>query len=248
MPNIRWRTKDVEQLQKEVERYNRKIKRLEKKGITSDIFEGVKLKDLKTDITTRSQYNDTLARLRNLTKRGSEKQYAPAAEKGISLTEGERAELNRQIKIINRDRRKMKKEYEMRSQSKIKDLPKNDINRIQMSPKPDVDTQLSRLKYEKGLNKLNFKEFKESIKKQADTEYLNQRYEQYKENYTATIPKTIGYLYGSDIITRLQDVDPKEFYYASIMNEEFTIDFLYDPLTQAEKAEAILNKMDYLGW
>lgn len=249
MANIRWRNKDIDELQREIERYNRKVKRLAKEGRGSELFEpSLPFEEVKTNITTRAQYKDYLEHLRNLTKRTSTRQYKPAAEKGISLTEGEKAEMNRLIKVINKDRRQMKREYEERTQSKLKDLPKNDINRIQMQPKPDIDKKLSQLNYEKGLNKLNFKAFTESVKKQSDTEYLNQRYEMYKTNYLETVPKTLGYMYGGDVIQRIEPIPAKDFYFAAITNPELSIDFLYDPLTAFEKAEAILNKLDFLGW
>lgn len=250
MANIRWRTKDIEELRKEIDRYNKKIKRLQKQGRSSDIFEpSLPFKDVKAGITTRAEYNDYLSHLRNLTKRTSTYKYKPATEKGVSLTQGEAAEINRRVKVINKDRRQMKREYEERTQSKIKDLPKHDITRIALSPKSNLEGYLNHVDKLKGSKTENIKKYIESVKKQSEKEYREERYDNYKKKYIESAGRILGWNNAIDIENRLEKVDSKEFYYASLTYDEFALSFLYnDPLTAAEKVEAILSRCDYLGW
>lgn len=249
MVNIRWRNKDIDELKREVERYNKKLLRLKKQGRAGEIFEpSLPFKDVKSQITTRSQYNEYLEHLRNLTDKSSTKAYKPATQKGIPLTQGEAAELNRMVKVINKDRRQMKREYETRTQSKIKDLPKHDITRIALSPKSNLENYLNHVDKLKGSPTSNIKKYIESVKKQSDTKYRESRYERYKETFIESAGRILGWGNAIEIGNRLSEVDPEEFYYASLIYDEFDLGFLYDPLTSTEKAEAILSRCDYLGW
>lgn len=245
MANIRWRTKDVEELRKEIERYNRKLKRLEKKGVESDIFQpSLPFKDVKTQITTRAQYKDYLSHLRNLTERGSEKRYAPAAEKGISISKGEVKELDRLVKIVNSDRRKRAKEYENRTGEKVRTLPKQDVQRMTLKPKKNATQQIASIDYGGSMNRMNFKKFVESVKTQSDVKTITERYSRYKANYIEHIPRHIPPDEAAEIIERINQIPDKDFYYLSLENETFTVEYLYDPVTADEKAEQILSTLD----
>ena len=248
MANIRWREKDIEELRKEIERYNRKLKRLEKKGVESDIFQpSLPFKEVKTNITTRAQYKDYLSHLRNLTEKGSEKKYAPAAEKGIAISKGEVAELDRLVKIINSDRRKRAKEYEKRTGNKVKNLPKQDIQRMSLKPKKTATQQIDSLHYGSSMNRMNFQKFKESVKTQSDPETINRRYERYKAEYIGHLKFHLKPDDVTKITDRIMSMPAVDFYYLSIENEIFTVEYLYDPATADEKAEQILSALDELG-
>lgn len=245
MANIRWREKDIEELRKEIERYNRKLKRLEKKGVESDIFQpSLPFKEVKTNITTRAQYKDYLSHLRNLTEKGSEKKYEPAAEKGIAISKGEVAELDRLVKIINSDRRKRAKEYEKRTGNKVKNLPKQDIQRMSLKPKKTATQQIASIDYGGSMNRMNFKKFVESVQSQSDAEKIENRYAQYKANYIEHLPRHLAPEDVEEIVSRLDEIPDKDFYYLSINNEVFTVNYLYDPATAEEKAEQIISTLD----
>lgn len=249
MPNIRWRSKDIDELRKEIERYNRKLKRLEKKGFETDIFQpSLPFKEVKTQITTRAQYKDYLSHLRNLTERGSEKRYAPAAEKGIAISRGEVNELDRLVKIVNSDRRKRAKEYEKRTGEKVKNLPKQDVQRLALKPKKNATQHIAELNYGGSMNRMNFKKFVESTKKQSDPNRINQMYERYKADYIKMLPYHIPADKAAEIIDRIDKMSAADFYYLSAQNEVLTIEYLYDPVTADEKAEQILSTLDEVDY
>lgn len=245
MANIRWRTKDIEQLQKEVERYNRKLRRLKKKGFESDLFDISKpMKELKKTITTRGEYNDYLAHLRNLTEKGSEYRYTPAGEKGLAVSKGEVKELNRLIKIINSDRRKRIKEYEIRTGAKVKNLPEHDIQQYTLQPKRTAEKHISTLNYNGSMNRMNWKKFVEGVITQSDEDYIEQRYNRFLEAYIEHLPRHIRSEKAYDIINRLGNYNAKDFYFLSLEYPELTIEFLYDPIEADEKADLIIDVLD----
>ena len=248
MANIRWRTKDIEELRNELDRYNRKVARLARKGQSSEYFEKMpSFKDVQPGITTRAEYKDLLSKLRNYTAKGSERQYAPAAQMGISLTEAEKNELDRRIKEINKDRQQMKKDYEANQQRSTKDLPQHDVNKFQFNPKRTVDEQLNKAK-ENGWSPQAFERFKETVNKQSDPDYLNNRFEQYKASYIKTAIEKLGSQYGGQIAARVEQIPAKDFYFLALSNYELSIDYLYDPIPIIDKVETILSILGSVGW
>lgn len=248
MAKIRWRPQDIEEMRKEIERYNRKVRRLAKKGFESDLFNISKpFKEIQKDITTRGEYKDYLAHLRNLTEKGSEYQYTPAKEKGITISKGEVAELDRMVKIINSDRRKRAKEYEKRTGAKVKNLPQQDIQRLTLKPKQSATKKIATMDYG-GLNKMNFEKFTESVQTQSDKDYIDNRYQINKQRYVEQMPNRLG-IYTYDIMDRIDKIPDKDFYYLQIEYPELSYEFMYnDPLTPSEKAEYIESILDELGY
>ena len=251
MADIRWRTKDIEQLREQIERYNRKLKRLKKQGFESDVFDVSKpFSEIQKEITTRGQYNDYLSHLRNLTTKGSEKVYAPATEKGIKLTVGEANELNREIQIINKDRRKRRNEYEKRTEAKVEWLPKKDVRLMELEMKATVDKQLAKYdKYSPSQKEENFKVFKQSFKKQSDTDYIEERFEKNKQHYYDGLSKRMPSNIAYEIAKRVEAIDPEDFYYLQLEFPELSYDFMYnEPMTPYEKYELIDAKLSDLGY
>lgn len=250
MANIRWRPQDVEELKREIERYNRKLSRLGKTGFESDLFTKSKsFKEMQTEIKTRGQYKDYLSHLRNLTQKGGGETYAPAKAKGINVTKGEVDELDRLTKIVNSDRRKQIKAYENHTGGKIKNLPKQDIIKLGLKPKQTASKKIASLNYSPSLNRANFKKFMESTQTQSDQDYIDSRYQRNMDNYIDNLPKKIPSIYCYEIIDRISAIPPEEFYFIQIEHPELSYDFMYnDPLTGSEKAEFILDTLSSLGY
>lgn len=245
MGKIRWRPQDVDELKKEVERYNRKLKRLSKQGFESELFQPSKsFKKVQSDIKTRKQYKDYIAHLRNFTERGSEKRFEPASAKGIQISKGEVKELDRLIKIVNSDRRKRIKEYQKRTGASVKNLPEHDIQQYTLQMKPNVEKHLKSLSYNGSMNRMNFQKFIESAQTQSDEAYINERYERFLSNYIEHLPRHIGSENAYDIINRLGNIPAKDFYYLSLEYPELTIEFLYDPIEADEMTELISSVLD----
>ena len=243
MANIRWRTKDIYELESEIDRYNRKVLRERRKGNESDLFDIIPdFADMKEKITTRAQYKDLLQHIRIYTQRGSEKQYAPAAEKGVQLTVAEKNELDRRVAIINKDRNRMRREFAKRGREDDRFKPRHDIRQTQLGKKKTVDEQLQGKTY-----KNNFARYKESVKKQSSPDYMNQRFDQYKESYISKCQELLG-RFGAEIIAKVEKIEAETFYYLSLAHPELSIDFLYDPISIKEKVEMILAKLSELGY
>ena len=93
---INWRKKDTNKLRSSIAKFNNKIKRLEKRGITN-LPDQISYRNIKSNIATRSEFNRTISSLENFLKKGAETKINLG--NGIEVTRWERKELQRQRRI-----------------------------------------------------------------------------------------------------------------------------------------------------
>lgn len=93
---INWRKKDTNKLRSSIAKFNNKIKKLQKRGITN-LPELANYRNIKSEIMTRSEYNKKIASLESFLKKGAESKINLG--NGIEVTRWERRELQRQRRI-----------------------------------------------------------------------------------------------------------------------------------------------------
>lgn len=93
---IKWRKEDTGKLRSSVVKFNNKIRRLQKLGITN-LPDLVNYKDIKSDITTRTEFNRRITSLNSFLKSGAENKVNLG--NGIEITKWERKELQKQRRI-----------------------------------------------------------------------------------------------------------------------------------------------------
>lgn len=111
-PNIRWRKSDEKELRRRVKNYNAKIRYIEKNKpeLAHLQPERVSFKDLKSKITTRSDFKYELEKLTLYSKKGSEKEFSN--QYGVKTTQFEKELFERNQARENRRRARRRKEIE----------------------------------------------------------------------------------------------------------------------------------------
>ena len=110
-PNIRWRQRDVEELQRTVKNFNAKLYRMQKKNPEMEAVLPPRLTvtQLKNEIATRDEYNRILESLQKFSKL---RQYSrlPEADAPIQKTEWEIKHQTLRAKIANERKARRRKE------------------------------------------------------------------------------------------------------------------------------------------
>lgn len=90
---INWRKKDYNKLRSAVSRFNNKVKRLEKSGASFVIPDTVSYRDLKSDITTRQEFNRMIKSLNSFSNKNATD--IVRLDSGIEVTRWEKTELSK---------------------------------------------------------------------------------------------------------------------------------------------------------
>ena len=225
---IRWRDNDDKELRRVVNNFNRKIRRLQKKGVNADILPStINYKNIKNNITTRNDFNKTIRKYSAFTKRNAEKLITN--EEGFTRTSWEIREVAIAIRNINIRRAKelnKVKNYDVTSRG-VKQgynreyLPNERLD--ELSPKSNRTNKIK--------NKAEWDKFVETVEKQMFDNYSNDKKELYKANYLKALKKEfVGIPNLNEYIKLLEKVSPDVYMKAYYSDQEGEIRFIYDPL------------------
>lgn len=224
---IRWRDKDVDELQRLVNNFNAKVTRAQKKNPeNADLLpDKLKVRDLRKTITTRAEYKRQLSTINRFLQRGSEDIVTAPA--GFKLTKYSIAEAKEQTRILN-----IKRAYERK--------------RLGITPQKGVESQLENLalrakKFNLGKSKKEFEKLQESLKRQLSAKQNEEALIRYKENYIKAIKELKDF--GADELAIIEALDPRDLFERSVQNPKLVIDFHYDDeFDEQTRAEAILDE------
>ena len=221
---IKWRNKDIVELQRIARNFNAKINRIAKKTPEDKEFlpEKVSVKDLKTKIETRQDYNRYANSLKRFSKKGSEKLVEGA--KGLKITQYELEEAKIKTRIVNARRTREKKALDLDERKGVDFQTKN-----QGLNKKPFSINKTRKEWEK---------FVESLEKESRSLFKEDALENYKTNYLNSLRENLGQK-GYEIAKKLEKVDSVFIYENSVSNPILSIDFVYDPLEFDIIVEAI---------
>lgn len=235
-PEIKWRESDLDRLRKEIQRFNAKVSRTEKKHpeLKNALPEKIKSTDFMKDIKTRQDFNRELKSLERFSKRGSEK--AITSKTGNTVTKWERQEVAYKISQINRERTKERKLLEQlptTSQGKPTGLKRGEMQDERL-----VSLQPKKFDFDKIRGGKEWELFKKSVEKQVSQTYKMQKMEDYKENYLKALSNIFGE-YADDLIGKLKDLDAEKLISTFYKEQEATIDFIYDPIALQDRFDVI---------
>jgi hypothetical protein len=212
-PNIKWRASDGKALERYVRNYNAKVKRLVKKDPSNAQYypETLKLKDVKSKIKTRQDFNRETAKIKRFSQKGVEK--IKETPTGLKATAYELKEASIMQRIVNTRR-------------------KREIERLGLTPERGVSTQVEKatLYPKKPVTKVkpqDFRKYLESLEKEVGSKFLDQAKEQYKKNYLKGLYDELGEG-ASKIEALLINMDSNFIVDNSLGNPYLTIDFQYD--------------------
>ena len=213
--NISWRDKDVKELNRIVKNFNSKITRVSKKSPNTAGFLPTKIsvKDLKSGVATRKDFNKTLKSLQNFSKRGSENIVTTPG--GVTLSKYEIADVKNKVRIVN-----IKRAYKRK---KLNITPATG-NMGQVSSQ-----NLSPKKFSLDKNRKQWDKMVESLEKETKSKFSAEQMELYKQNYISAIENFLG-SDAKDLIDLIKGMDAEMVYQHSIENPILSIGFTSEPL------------------
>ena len=233
---IRWRDSDIEALKRELDKYNRKIRRLQKQGVPEVVRSlppKMTLKQAKANISYRSEYNNLMKSLKRFTKRGSQKLVKTRS--GVVTTKYEVEDLNARVRSINarraREAAKMPKEaWEM--------FDKPRMGRMK-------DQALKPKQYAGAVSPEDWDAYRRSVMKQSQPGYERQRMELYKRNYYQSLDNIFDDEEAAFYKELFDEMPIEKFVELSLNDEILYIGFSSkDPLPIQEKRELIRDEIN----
>jgi len=239
--NIRWRDKDEQELQRVVNNFNNKIRRASKKNqaLVDFLPNKVSVKDLKSKITTRSDFNRNLKSLKRFSEKGAEKLVEPKNKLKPTKIEKEIMEAEtpltnymlkeRRIKTRTVNASRAKELKALNVSAKLGNM--STIEKANLKPK-----QLVLSKSQEAWNK-----FDESLDKEIQSNFKEQGYQAYKDNYLKGLKNDVNDI-GDKVFNMVKDLDAKELFDKSASNPLLQIKFHYDPLDDGAVEDSLFKE------
>lgn len=236
--NIRWRESDTAQLKRAVKNFNAKISyQLKKHPERAEYLpQKLKYKDVKANISTRSELNRQLHSLQRFQKRGAEKPVHGL--RGVKTTEWEWKEYKTKERIDNaRKTRELKKVQD----EEVKIGGKGTGNkRAEMGTVKENSLKPSH----KSIDNMSQKEWelaRKNIDNRLNENYRNSKLEQMRENYIKGLTEN-GFLDFDDSIEfYIRNVDLDTFFTITQTDETGSFYFYKDPIAWETRREQIFK-------
>lgn len=213
--NIKWRDKDVEELNKVVKNFNQKISRVAKKNPNDAEFlpEKISRKTLKEKIKTRQDFNRELNSLRRFSRRGVEE--VVETEKGLKLTQYEIQETKIKTRIVNIKRAKERKKLDI-------DVTKGTMGQVSaqnLRPKTFTTNKTAK----------EWDKFVESLEKEISSTFKEEQLQNYKEQYLESVRENLGSA-GDKLYDLVKGLDVVTLFENSVEVPTLSISFTSEPL------------------
>lgn len=228
---IRWKEGELDDLRKEIARYNRKISRMQKAGTDlgmGSLPERGRIRDVKK-MTSRSELTAFKKSMQRFMKPGSEELVTTKG--GVTIPKYERAEINALNARINARRRKAFAEAQQARTAG--DLPL--MGRIKANEaRPRRGLQ--------SVEPADYKEYKRVAKREGAINYPHIREAQYRQNYYKMIDRLYSPRDARKIKARLRGIPDKEFIRKTIDQEEISFSIGSPPAMGSDSVVQIMTE------
>lgn len=211
---IPFKSKDTEELTKQVNRFNRKLKRIKRKYENEDIMlpDKLSVKQLKQDILTRKDLRNFYKSVDRFMRKDSEE--IVTLQSGIQMTKYQRKEISINMRKAKSNLKKMMTKFE-----ELKTDTKNPtLNfarfRFKTEEKERLETTLQSLKNVETRDRQGLSRLMERINRYSTETGIHKKNLLYKENYLKALKRTYA-TYGQDFVNlyeRLSNVNVDDFY------------------------------------
>lgn len=230
IPNIRWRKKDETSLRKEINRFNRELKRAQKiNPELSDILpKKLNFKDVKSSIQTRKDLKNFMSTSAMATAKTLSTPYVN--EKGLILTQYDIEKAKYNVSVINKRRAAERKKYKPSAERGTLGT----IRKTGLAPR--------KLNLNKDIS--NWKKFSESLEREARGKFTEERANNYKANYIKAIYSEMpqGEL-RKKLLNLVNDLPASTLYDSFYINPDLSIDYVYDPIEADRRMVNIINSL-----
>lgn len=230
-PNIKWRKQDIDLLRSTVKNFNAKINRILKKHpeMATALPKKLSVKELRKDITTRTEFNREIKSYQRFSQKGAEKLVKN--KYGVIATSWEVKRTGMLQGIINKRRKK-----------RLEQIPKEKrTGRIIKELNLNKDTQSFYNRKQFAWDK-----FRENVERQARFKRQAEKDERYHKNYGIALDREMPTT--AKIIRSLVAQMPP-YHFGALYSEEvdLQIDFVYGALEEYYKAGRIVDAFAKYG-
>lgn len=233
--NIKWRTKDRQQLSKVVRQFNAKLTRTLRKHpeLKPYLPERLTVQRLKEQIKTRNDFNREVNSAKRFLKKGAEMPYT--SESGIKTTEWERREIGIKVGVINRRKARERKAADVSTyKGTMGSIRENNL----LPKKYNIDK----------IRPSDWDKFVESVEKQVASTYSTEKQSRYKANYIKGVQNIFSPADAQAIISIVSRIPDEEFTQLFYDDPVLQLDFVYDPLEAHFKAEQVMEHLSARGY
>lgn len=233
--NIKWRTKDRQQLSKVVQQFNAKLTRTLRKHpeLKPYLPERLTVQGLKEQIKTRNDFNREVNSAKRFLKKGAEMPYT--SESGIKTTEWERREIGIKVGVINRRKARERKAADVSTyKGTMGSIRENNL----LPKKYNIDK----------IRPSDWDKFVKSVEKQVASTYSTEKQSRYKANYIKGVQNIFSPADAQAIISIVSRIPDEEFTQLFYDDPVLQLDFVYDPLEAHFKAEQVMEHLSARGY
>ena len=225
---IRWSKKDLRELRKNVQRFNAKITRTEKKNPAAREFlpERLNVRDIQEGITERRDLNNLNKSINRFMQRGAENLVTLG--NGVVTTKWQKRELEIKRATVNRQRAARRKV--------VGEVPERGMGTTeQYKARP--------LQSLEEVSREQWDAFVERIEKEASFTQRNIRDERYLANWTQGLFNVFGEEKAMRILAATENLSRSDLITAIIDNDYLTEDFIYDLTNIDVKMERMITEL-----
>lgn len=230
---IRWRESDRANLQRTINNFNAKLRRLEKNrpDLAEYLPQKIRKKDIEKGIHTRTDFNRTIKSLQRFSVRGAEE--PSKASRGAKATKWEISETKKKARLINREREKTKERLlakEVTTRGKGTGQTRAQMGTIKENEIKPINVNFN-IKSQKEWDLM-----KANIDAQLDEAWKAFKKSNMKLNYIKGLEEA-GF--SQDIIAMVHQMDVDKFIETVDTEEQASFDFIYDPIEHQLKSDSL---------
>lgn len=238
---IRWRKSDEKELQRIVNNYNAKLRRLEKSrpDLAEFLPSRITKKSAMKSIETRADFKRVTASLQRFSQRGAENPVI--SSRGAKATQWEIDEFKRKQAIENARRTRERKALEAKE---VKIAGKGQgKTRSQMGSVKDNELKPSRKKFE-NMSQGDWQKAKELMERRLLAGYTEEQRKLMQINYMRGM---LHEGYDEELIKYISTIPTEKFFEITQTDETATIDFIYDPLALRTRQDTLWDLWEEHG-
>lgn len=221
---MRWKRKDYLTVEKAIQDFNTKIKKLQKEEAKPYLPEELKLSDVRETIVSRSELKRFLASLRDFKAKGAEKKVI--LEGGEEITDWEQKQLQKQRKIMQARLKQEMAELNVPLESGFSRAQMGSFKFAELQAKMN---QILGLEKKKGQA---FERAKKAILGQGRLDYNLRKAKIFKQNYMDVLTRYKSYDNYNKLIRKIESMSYARFWEFVKANES---DLLADLTYQSEE-------------
>ena len=234
---IRYRESDLDKLNRTVENFNRKIRRAAARGVVG-LPEPVRVRDLKEEIVSRSDFNRELNALQRFSRKGAERTVILHQETGVAITKWERDELSRLQAIVETRKRRVREEMGSQPATRLGEplgMTRGEMHSARMNALAE-----SKLNYKAFRSPSEIRARKRTLGTRARSDYFKRADEKYRDNYVKGLETVFGKK-AAPLIAHIRSMDPHDVVRKYYKDQEGTIRFLYEKAQRESHLKAIMQ-------